>query len=366
MNNDHLSDKEQTQLYNPAGEEKFEAYYRQLDQLPPLPEKRKKTNRSFLSYMSAFLAGAIMIGGLSFVSDRLNLFTNGTEGGNGTVSYHYNGAGLTTASQKTAALSPSDVYAEASPAVVKIETYTVPQVSNMFDDPNMWQFFGGMPQQNYNQSRGGQSDGQANGMDQGQSRDGQQGSSNDQNLQVSGLGTGFIVDEAGYIVTNAHVVAGAEKVEVSITGYDEPMEATVVSSNTEQDIAILKVTTPNGETLPALTLADSDQLVVGDWVMAIGNPYGYDYTLTMGILSSKERPITVQDENGEAQVIEHMLQTDASINPGNSGGPLLNEAGEVIGMNTAVSSEAQGIGFAIPSNIIVDYIQSVATATTTY
>lgn len=366
MKNDHLYDKEQTQSYNPAKEEQFEAYYRQLDQLPPLPIKQKKSNRSMLSYMSAFLAGAIMIGGLSFASDRMNLFTGGTANGNETVSYNYSGAGLTTASHKSDSLEPSDVYSEASPAVVKIETYTKPQVSSMLDDASMWEFFGIVPQQNNGQGRGGQSGDYGNRQEQDQGQGDDQGSTQDQDLQLSGLGTGFIVDEAGYIVTNAHVVSGAEKVEVSVTGYDEPMEATVVNSNTEQDIAILKITTPDGQSLPALTLADSDQLVIGDWVMAIGNPYGYDHTLTMGVLSSKERPITVQNENGEAQVIEHMLQTDASINPGNSGGPLLNEAGEVIGMNTAVSSEAQGIGFAIPSNIIVKYIQDVASITKTY
>lgn len=358
MNNDHLHDKEQAQSYNPANEEKFEAYYRQLDQLPPLPEKKKKSNRSFISYMSAFLAGAVMIGGLSFAADRMNLFTGGAGTGSEAVSYNYSEAGLTTASQKTENLSPSGVYAEASPAVVKIETYTVPEVTSMFDDPSMWQFFGGAPQQYNGQGRGGQPGGQSGGTDPSQSE--QQDSTADEDLQLSGSGTGFIIDESGYIITNAHVVADAKKVEVSVTGYDEPIVATVVSSNTDLDIALLKIATPDGEALPALTLADSDQLVIGDWVMAIGNPYGFDYTLTMGVLSAKERPITVQDDNGEAQVIEHMLQTDASINPGNSGGPLLNEAGEVIGMNTAVSSEAQGIGFAIPSNIIVEYIQGIS------
>ncbi|MEK4248079.1 S1C family serine protease [Paenibacillus sp. FSL W7-1287] len=347
MQNKHLHDHTTLQANLPAGEEQFEAYYRQLEKYSPSgAKKRKKSNRSYISYMSAFLAGALLIGGLSFAADRLNVFTGGTEAVREAVSYNYSGAGLTTASNKTDAKTPSDVYAEASPAVVKIQTYTAPQRSSMFDDPRMWQYFGIMPEQDSSQHQ-------------------QQEGNEDSNLQLSGSGTGFIIDEAGYIVTNAHVVSEAEKVEVFVTGYDEPMVATVMNSDTELDIALLKITAPDHQSLPALTIANSDNLVIGDWVMAIGNPYGYDYTLTMGVISAKERPITVQDENGQPQTIEHMLQTDAAINPGNSGGPLLNETGEVIGMNTAVSSEAQGIGFAIPSNIIVQYIEGIASSVTT-
>lgn len=359
MNNQFFTNRHQ----RPAGEEQFEAYYRQLEELPPIKAKKKTTKRFLLSYTSAFLAGALLIGGLSFMADRMNLFTGGT----GTVTEVASGsdqngasagAGLMTASHT---FSPADVYAAASSAVVKIETYTTPQMTSIFDDPQFWQFFGGMPQQ-YNNRQGAGEQGDSTERQQEQSKGGQTKSGADQNLQLSGLGTGFIVDSSGYIVTNAHVVAGAEKVEVSITGQEEPLTADIISSSSELDIAILKVSTADGETLPALTLADSDELVIGDWVMAIGNPYGYDYTLTMGVISAKERPITVQDENGQEHVIEHMLQTDASINPGNSGGPLLNEAGEVIGMNTAVNSEAQGIGFAIPSNSIVEYINSTVAA----
>src|SRR5690606_25876186 len=145
----------------------------------------------------------------------------------------------------------------------------------------------------------------------------------------------------------------------------EPFEANVVSVNTDLDIAVLKIEAVEKEHFATLPLGDSDQLQVGEWVIAIGNPYGYDYTLTMGVISAKERPISITNNDGEIQQFEHMLQTDASINPGNSGGPLLNEAGEVIGMNTAVSSEAQGIGFAIPSNIIVEYIEGIASSVTT-
>lgn len=351
----------------PEGEEKFEAYYRELEKLPPLKETKK---RSFMPFMSAFLAGAIVIGGLSFAADRLNLFTGGgtSQVGSNSSGSSYVGAGLTTVSQSTAALSPSDVYTSASPAVVKIENYTEPQMSNMFDDPGMWQFLGMSPQAGGGQGRGGQYYEQGYGYDgygdggADSGAEAEQPQSDDANLQLSGTGTGFIIDESGYIVTNEHVVSGAKKIKVSVEGLDEPLTAAVVSSSAELDIALLKVEVPAGAELTALSFADSDQLVIGDWVMAIGNPYGYDYTLTLGVVSAKERPITIQNESGQEQVYEHMLQTDASINPGNSGGPLLNEAGQVIGMNTAVSAEAQGIGFAIPSNIIVQYLNSVTSA----
>lgn len=338
---------------------KFEAYYREVEQLPPAKEKKKAT-RGFISYLSAFLAGALMIGGLTFTADRLNLFT----GNNNTVPYYtytgntsHNNAGLVTASsQLTSESSISDVYAASSPAVVKVENYSEPQTSSM-DNAQMWQFFGGMP--GGQGQRGQASPGQKDGSSQSRSED---GSYLEKDLELSGLGTGFIVDASGYIVTNEHVVSGAKQIKVSIEGYDDPIVATVVNSSSELDIAVLKVETPDGKALPALPIADSDEIKVGEWVLAIGNPYDYDYTLTMGVLSATERPITIQNEEGEAQVYDHMLQTDASINPGNSGGPLLNVAGQVIGMNTAVSSEAQGIGFAIPSNIIVDYLNKTISA----
>src|SRR5690606_38342844 len=122
--------------------------------------------------------------------------------------------------------------------------------------------------------------------------------------------------------------------------------AQVLGTSYELDLAVLRVVNPKGSSFSALKLGDSDESKIGDWVLAIGNPYGFDHTLTTGVLSAKERPITIQDEQGE-HVYELLLQTDASINPGNSGGPLLNDKGELIGINTAVNAEAQGIGFAI-------------------
>lgn len=315
-----------------------------------------------MTYVSVFMAGAVLIGGLMFGADRMNLFT-----GEPTLTYSLSNsnsgqssAGLVTASaQVSTDSSISDVYATASPAVVKVENYAEAESYSMFDNPEMWKYFGFSGGRGQSQQYGGQTS--PNGQDQS-TPDSDSSAIDESQLELSGTGTGFIIDKTGYIVTNNHVISGGKVIKVSITGYDEPMTATVVSSSSDLDIAILKVETPDGSDLPYLPIADSDSIEIGQWVLAIGNPYGYDHTLTMGVISATERPITIENDEGEAQVYEHMLQTDASINPGNSGGPLLNEAGQVIGMNTAVSSEAQGIGFAIPSNIIVEYIQSHVTS----
>ncbi len=157
------------------------------------------------------------------------------------------------------------------------------------------------------------------------------------------LGTGFIISEDGYIVTNFHVVKGADIIHVNLQGAigkAESIEAKLVGSDEETDIALLKVEVK--DKLPYLLFADSDKARVGEWVLAIGNPFGLGHTVTSGILSAKGRNIN-------AGPFDNFLQTDASINPGNSGGPLLNMAGEVVGINTAIIASGQGIGFAIPS-----------------
>lgn len=163
----------------------------------------------------------------------------------------------------------------------------------------------------------------------------------DTNQDQTEIGTGFIFDKTGLILTNHHVVEGASSIDVNIAGYSEPVKAKVVGSDAELDLAVLKVSV--SKDLPVLKLGDSSKINVGDWVIAIGNPYGLDHTVTVGVISAKERPVTISN-----RLYKNLLQTDAAINPGNSGGPLLNTAGEVIGINTAVNASAQGIGFAIP------------------
>jgi len=159
------------------------------------------------------------------------------------------------------------------------------------------------------------------------------------------MGSGFIISKDGYILTNNHVIDGASEVRVFLSDNNEPYQAKLIGSDAELDLAILKIDT--NKELPMLSLGDSNKVRAGNWVIAIGNPYGLDHTVTVGVISATGRPITVQGTE-----FKDLIQTDASINPGNSGGPLLNLSGEVVGINTAINSNAQGIGFAIPASTV--------------
>jgi S1-C subfamily serine protease len=172
-----------------------------------------------------------------------------------------------------------------------------------------------------------------------------------QQQQPRGLGSGFVIDKAGHIVTNFHVIEGADEVEVSFSNGEE-MTATVVGSDPSTDIAVLKVDA-DSRALHVLKLGNSDQLEVGDEVVAIGNPLGYERTMTAGIVSALGRVIEAPDQFQ----IDEVIQTDAPINSGNSGGPLLDAAGRVVGVNTQIASLSGGnigIGFAVPINTVKD------------
>ena len=156
------------------------------------------------------------------------------------------------------------------------------------------------------------------------------------------LGSGFIFDKDGYIITNNHVIEGADKIRVKLMDGRE-FKATIKGRDPMTDLALIKIDSPTHD-LPALPLGDSNNIRVGDWVMAVGNPFGLSHTVTVGIISAKGRVIG-------AGPYDDFLQTDASINPGNSGGPLVNLNGEVVGINSAIVASGQGIGFAIPSNM---------------
>ncbi|MBI4644400.1 MAG: DegQ family serine endoprotease [Deltaproteobacteria bacterium] len=158
--------------------------------------------------------------------------------------------------------------------------------------------------------------------------------------RTQGAGSGVIISKDGYILTNNHVVEGAKEVTVTFANQQE-YKARVVGRDPKTDLAVLKV--ESKESFPAVTMGDSDQLQVGDWVVAIGNPFGLNNTVTSGIVSAKGRVIG-------AGPYDDFIQTDASINPGNSGGPLINMKGELVGINTAIIPNGQGIGFAIPVN----------------
>ena len=171
-----------------------------------------------------------------------------------------------------------------------------------------------------------------------------------------GTGTGFIIDQEGYILTNNHVVEGADIIKVTLQNEKE-YEAQLIGADPKTDIALIKIVQDNGEqtSFPYLTMGDSEKLEVGEWVVAIGNPFGLSHTVTTGVVSAMGRNIG-------AGPYDEFIQTDASINPGNSGGPLLSMDGDVIGINTAIYSGSGGnvgIGFALPINMAKDILDDL-------
>ena len=164
------------------------------------------------------------------------------------------------------------------------------------------------------------------------------------------LGSGFIIDASGLALTNHHVVANATDIEVRLLD-ERRFKATIIGQDPRTDTALIKIEA--SEELPTLKLADSDKLRVGEWVIAIGNPLGLTSTVTAGITSATGR---THVPLGGDLLYQDFIQTDASINPGNSGGPLIDIHGEVVGINTAISAEAQGIGFAIPINMVKELL----------
>ncbi len=246
------------------------------------------------------------------------------------------------------------------PAVVNINTVTLPKQSAnprrrgsgkaAPADPNDDQGSGGQGdmQDFFNRFFGGQGGG---GGDDGNEPGGG---------EREALGSGFIVDSRGYIITNNHVVDKADKIYVKLSTdpdneTDHGRPARVVGVDPETDIAVIKIDAP--EPLPTVKLGNSDGAQVGDWVLAIGSPFSLSETVTAGIVSAKNRSIDEPGPNGAPNQFQKFIQTDAAINPGNSGGPLVDMAGEVIGMNTAIYTQSmgsQGVGFAMPSNIIAN------------
>ena len=165
--------------------------------------------------------------------------------------------------------------------------------------------------------------------------------------EVSVLGSGVVVHESGYLITNAHVIKEAEKVKAIFNNGDE-FPCTIIKSDETKDLALLKI--QSDKTLPFVHLGSSDDLMIGETVVAIGNPYGYSNTLTTGVISAIGRDIAVQ----KGLWLRGLIQTDAPINPGNSGGPLFNINGDLIGINTAIRAGAENIGFSIPVDTLAD------------
>jgi serine protease Do len=247
------------------------------------------------------------------------------------------------------------------PAVVNINTQTLPKQSTLKGNKS---FRGHAPQspdddQDQEQPQG-QGQGQGNFQDffnrffGGQTPPGMEGGGDDGQVRES-LGSGFIVDPKGYIITNNHVIEKADKIYVKLSTDDPDSQdlgrpARVIGFDKSTDLAVIKIDT--NAPLPTVKLGNSDSTQVGDWVEAIGSPFALAQTVTAGIISAKNRTI----EPGASGQFQHFIQTDAAINPGNSGGPLLNMNGEVIGVNTAIFTQSggyQGLGFALPSNTVV-------------
>ena len=169
-----------------------------------------------------------------------------------------------------------------------------------------------------------------------------------------GIASGFVIDPQGFIITNAHVIEGASRVQVELGDEQERLPARVVGRDEPSDVALLKIDA--GRPLAALPLGDSDRLEIAEWVMVIGNPFGLSHTVTVGIISHTGRAdVAPQGHDG----YHDFIQTDASINPGSSGGPLVNLRGEVIGIATAINATGQGIGFAVPINMAKGILQQL-------
>jgi S1-C subfamily serine protease len=208
---------------------------------------------------------------------------------------------------------------QVGPAVVRIDTEkTITRQARdpLYEDPFLRDFFGGsFPRQ-------------------------------PQEELLRGQGSGFIIDNTGNILTNAHVVNGADRVVVTLKD-GRSFDAVVEGVDEVTDLAVVKIDDGEDDVLPVAQLGDSDQVEVGDWAIAVGNPLGLDNTVTLGIVSTLKRTSSSVGIPGKRL---EFIQTDAAINPGNSGGPLVNQRGEVIGINTAIRADAMGIGFAIPIN----------------
>jgi serine protease Do len=218
----------------------------------------------------------------------------------------------------------ADIVQEAGQAVVRIDASrtVTSRVPAAFQNPFFQEFFGDLPES--------------------------------QERVEQGIGSGFIVSADGTIFTNAHVVDGADTVQVTLKD-GRVVDGTVVGTDPLTDVAVIDIDADN---LPTVPLSDSNELQPGEWAIAIGNPLGLDNTVTVGIVSATGR---TSGQIGVADKRVDFIQTDAAINPGNSGGPLLNERGEVIGMNTAIIQNAQGIGFAIPINDVGRIAQQLVT-----
>lgn len=291
---------------------------------------------------------ALIIFGASVFGSAVTIFATSALKGNNSLSDNYVPATEQTQNNgfiRTVGRVPSvetDFTAAAEKtinAVVSVKTYATPkqqQSNGYFVDP--FEFFFGPN----------------NG---GSSRRQQRQSEENAKPQQLGLGSGVIISADGYIVTNNHVINGAEKIEVTLND-NRTFNAKIIGSDATSDLALLKI---EAKELPSITFGDSDALKVGEWVLAVGNPFGFTSTVTAGIVSAKARSIS-SATHSRNMGIESFIQTDAAVNPGNSGGALVNTNGELVGINTAIYSQTgnyAGYSFAIPSALVQKIIEDI-------
>ncbi|WP_054939695.1 S1C family serine protease [Paenibacillus ihuae] len=318
----------------------------------------RKPKKPVKAVLISFLAGMVVLSGSMFMADRGNWFTGDQVTtaaiANTTAKTAIGSANVTpstsTTNLFTGSTDVSSVVDSVGPAVVKIETLVNTNSRRSSTNPNMSDPF--------SQFFFGDQFGGSNSSGTDENSQSESGSNSDSTqLTPYGIGTGFIYESSGYILTNQHVVENADVIQVTVDGTTKPYGAKLLGASKDLDLAVLKI---EGADFPTVALGDSDSIKVGSEVVAIGNPQGFDHTVTAGVLSAKDRSIDINEEDGSGtRNYKNLLQTDASINPGNSGGPLLNLNGQVIGMNVAVSTESQGIGFAIAVNTIKEVVDKL-------
>ncbi len=294
----------------------------------------KQTTKFALLLLGASVLGSAVtiLATSAFENDANARFVNEISNSNSTV----DGNGRFVRTSATIDAFDTDFTAAAEKsvnAVVCIKSYATPRSSRQqFIDP--FEFF-------FGPGYGGRS----------------QRQQEDATPQPLGLGSGVIITSDGYVVTNNHVIEGAEKLEVMLND-NSTYNATIVGSDASSDVALLKI---DGENLPTIPFGDSDALKVGEWVLAVGNPFGFTSTVTAGIVSAKARSIS-SATHGRPMGIESYIQTDAAVNKGNSGGALVNTNGELVGINTAIYSQTgdyAGCSFAIPSALVKKIVTDI-------
>lgn len=306
-----------------------------MKKLTSINNKERYTMKSTLKKLLPFavvgvISGATTVGGLQYLNH---------DSDSADQSYFTKSSNVSFAGMNSAAVGDDFVKAAKTtvPAVVTIKNYQS-RTTSRASEQDMFDFFFGDP-------FGGR----------GQQRQKQQVPDN----MPSGMGSGVIISPDGYIISNNHVVAGANKLEVVLSNKKSYI-ATLVGTDPNTDISLLKI---EEKGLPYLNFANSDNIEVGQWVLAVGNPLGLNSTVTAGIVSAKGRGIGILSSQGKAaNPIESFIQTDAAINPGNSGGALVNTNGDLIGINSAIQSTTgyyQGYGFAVPANLARKIVEDI-------